>query len=229
MEQTIVMSNTEVRTIPIVSRNPHTGQLLAHAPGSEFIIKNSNPEAIVAVIVTNTAGNPSIRLKPIVDEVDDVEIDVLDTVGSAPIELTVSVEARNFGAELELNMESSSSEPQSQPGQSPVEHAPGEAETKPVGSTAAIDPGVAVGGPAVVGPEKSDGPAAVAEPGAVTQPGQAMQEPAGTTGSVADQEAEKARIEEAQREQAENAPKPGDAIHEGEAVHLNKDHPEGAA
>jgi hypothetical protein len=99
MEQTIVMSNTEVRTIPIVSRNPHTRQLLAHAPGSEFIIKNSAPDEIVATIVTNVAGNPSLRLKPIVDEAVGVEIDVLDTVGSAAIELTVDVEAQQRASE----------------------------------------------------------------------------------------------------------------------------------
>lgn len=222
MEQTITMSSTETRTIGIRARHSQTGQRIAHAPGNEFFIKNSNPDAIAATIVTNVAGYPAIRLRPIVDEVEGVEIDVLDTVGSAPIELTVNVELRNFGAELELDMESSSSEPQSQPSAAPVKPTPGQAETQPVASTATIDPGVAVGGPAVVGPEKSDGEPAVAEPGAATQPGMAMQEPAGS-GSVADQEAERERIQRAKEEQAQK-----EALHDGDAVHINKDHPEGA-
>lgn len=220
MEYSITLANTEVRDIAIRSRHSHTGARIGHAPGAEFIIKNSNPDALAATIVTNTAGNPALRLRPIVDEAEEIEIDVLDNVGSASIELTVDIVARNFGAELELDMDNSSSEPQSPPSEAPVKPNPGEAETQPVGSTATIDPGVAVGGPAVVGPEKGDGGSTTAEPGAETQPGMAMQEPAGS-GSVADKEAEKARQEEAAKAE-------GQPIHEGDSVQLNKDHPEGA-
>jgi hypothetical protein len=105
-----------------------------------------------------------------------------------------------------------SSEPQSQPGQSPVEHAPGEAETQPVGSTAAIDPGVEVGGPAVVGPLKGDQSAATAQPGATIQPGVARQEPAG---AVSDQEAEKERIAREEAAKGTQEHPAGDVAGEG--------------
>lgn len=184
MEHNLTLSNTEIRTIAIKARSSGTGQSIGHAPGNEFVVRNSDPEAIVATIVTNAAGNPALRLQPIVDEADGIEIDVFDTVGSASIELTVSIVARNFGAELELDMDNSTTEQQGQPGQEPVRPTPGEPETQPVGSNAPIDPGVAVGGPAVVGPAK-------AQPGAPIQPGVSRQEPAG---AVSEEEAEKERI-----------------------------------
>lgn len=205
MPHRLELPNSEVHTIAIKAANARTGRFEPLPPGDEYMVENSHPESLSATIVLNGTGAPALRLQPLVDEAEGVEVDVTNTAGFRTCELEVVIIKQENAKALELDMANTRVEPQSVPSTSPVQAQPGPGKTEPAGGNATVDPGVAVGGPAVVGPEKGEAPQTTAEPGAATTPGMQVQEPAGS--------------------QPQDEPQDPSAIHEGDDVQINKAQP----